>query len=79
MTASYDSQVEVYTDHEPGNPEIHAIKGLENWASDLEQWGSIRPSIEFRKTPDSDYYIYLSMTLVWEDNQWKVSEYGLEG
>lgn len=79
LSASYDSQVEVYTDHEPANPEIHAIKGLENWASDLEQWGSIRPSIEFRKTPDSDYYIYLSMTLVWEDNQWKVSEYGLEG
>lgn len=79
LSASYDLQVEVYTDHEPANPEIHAIKGLENWASDLEQWGSIRPSIEFRKTPDSDYYIYLSMTLVWEDNQWKVSEYGLEG
>ena len=79
LSASYDSKVEVYTDHEPANPEIHAIKGLENWASDLEQWGSIRPSIEFRKTPDSDYYIYLSMTLVWEDNQWKVSEYGLEG
>ena len=79
LSASYDSQVEVYTDHEPANPEIHAIKGLENWASDLEQWGSIRPSIEFRKTPDSDYYIYLSMTLVWEDNQWKVTEYGLEG
>ena len=79
LSESYDSQVEVYTDHEPANPEIHAIKGLENWASDLEQWGSIRPSIEFRKTPDSDYYIYLSMTLVWEDNQWKVSEYGLEG
>ena len=79
LSASYNSQVEVYTDHEPANPEIHAIKGLENWASDLEQWGSIRPSIEFRKTPDSDYYTYLSMTLVWEDNQWKVSEYGLEG
>ena len=79
LSASYASQVEVYTDHEPVNPEIHAIKGLENWASDLEQCGSIRLSIEFRKTPDSDYYIYLSMTLVWEDNQWKVSEYGLEG
>lgn len=79
LSASYDSEVEVYTDNEPANPEIHAIKGLENWASDLEQWGNIRPSIEFRKTPDSDYYMYLSMTLVWEDNQWKVSEYGLEG
>ena len=79
LSASYASQIEVYTDHEPANPEIHAIKGLENWARDLEQWGSIRPSIEFRKTPDSDYYIYLSMILVWEDNQWKVTEYGLEG
>ena len=79
LSASYDSQVEVYTDHEPANPEIHAIKGLENWASDLAQWGSIHPSIEFRITPESDYYVYLSMTLVWEDNQWKVSEYGLEG
>lgn len=79
LSESFDSAIDVYTDFEPADPEIHAIKGLENWARDLEQWGTIRPSIEFRKTPDSDYYMYLSMTLVWEDNQWKVSEYGLEG
>lgn len=79
LSKSFDSAIDVYTDFEPADPEIHAIKGLENWARDLEQWGTIRPSIEFRKTPDSDYYMYLSMTLVWEDNQWKVSEYGLEG
>lgn len=79
LSSSYNGSVDVYTDLEPAAPEINAIKGLENPVHDMAIWGAVRPVIQFRKTPDSDYYMYLSMTLTWEDNQWKVSEYGLEG
>lgn len=79
LSTSYNLDVDVYTDHEPADPKINAIKSLENMVHDMADWGTIRPYIEFRKTPDSDYYMYLSMTLAWEDGQWKVSEYGLEG
>ena len=79
LSSSYNGNVDVYTDFEPADPEINAIKGLENPVHDMAIWGAVRPAIQFRKTPDSDYYMYLSMTLTWEDNQWKVSEYGLEG
>ena len=79
LSTSYNLDIDVYTDHEPADPKINAIKSLENMVHDMADWGTIRPYIEFRKTPDSDYYMYLSMTLAWEDGQWKVSEYGLEG
>lgn len=79
LSDNYSGTVDVYFDYEPADPVINAIKGLDNLVVDMCYWGEIRPSIEFRKTPDSDYYMYLSMTLTWENNQWKVSEYGLEG
>ena len=79
LSSSYNIDVDVYTDFEPAEPEINAIKGLDNLVHDMADWGVVRPSIQFRKTPDSDYYMYLSMTLTWEEGQWKVSEYGLEG
>ena len=79
LSNSYNGNVDVYTDFEPADPEINAIKGLENPVHDMAIWGVVRPAIQFRKTPDSDFYMYLSMTLTWEDNQWKVTEYGLEG
>ena len=79
LSASYNLDIDVYTDYEPVDPQINAIKSLDNLVHDMADWGTIRPYIEFRKTPDSDYYLYLSMTLAWENGQWKVSEYGLEG
>ena len=79
LSASYNLDVDVYTDYEPADPEINAIKGLDNLVHDMADWGTVRPSVQFRITPDSDYYVYLSMTLTWENDQWKVSEYGLEG
>ena len=79
LSASYNLDIDVYTDYEPADPQINAIKSLDNLVHDMADWGTIRPYIEFRKTPDSDYYMYLSMTLAWENGQWKVSEYGLEG
>ena len=79
LSDSHSGNIDVYTDFERADPVINSIKGLDNLVLDMAYWGELRPSIEFRITPDSDYYMYLSMTLVWEGNQWKVSEYGLEG
>ena len=79
LSDSHSGNIDVYTDFEPADPVINSIKGLDNLVLDMAYWGELRPSIEFKKAPDSDYYVYLSMTLTWEDNQWKVSEYGLEG
>ena len=76
---SHSGNVDVYTDYESADPVIHAIKGLDNLVPDMAYWGEIYPSVEFKISPNSDYYMYLSITLTWEDNQWKVSDYGLEG
>lgn len=79
LSASYHGDREVYAATGSQQPVIHAIKGLDNIAGDMTDHGELYPSIEFRVTPDSDYFVYLSITLVWEDNQWKVASYGLEG
>ena len=76
---SHSGNVDVYTDYESADPVIHAIKGLDNLVPDMAYWGEVYPSVEFKISPNSDYYMYLSITLTWEDNQWKVSDYGLEG
>lgn len=79
LSGSYSGDIDVYTDFEPAEPVIKAIKGLDSPVLDMAYWGELYPSVEFRLTPDSDYFMYLSMTLTWEENQWKVSSYGLEG
>lgn len=79
LSDSHSGNIDVYTDYESAEPVIHAIKGLDNLVLDMAYWGELYPSVEFRISPDSDYFVYLSMTLTWEDNQWKVSDYGLEG
>ena len=75
----WDWGVDVYTDFAAADPSINAIKGLDHLIYDMADRGELHPSVEFRKTPDSDYYIYLSISLAWEDNRWKVSFYALEG
>lgn len=79
LTEPYNWDVDVYTDYETVDPVINAIKGLDTLVLDMANWGEIHASVEFRETPDSDCFIYLSMELNWEDGQWKVSGYGLEG
>ena len=79
LSDTYSGNVDVYTDFEPADPVINSIKGLDTVVLDMAYWGELYPSVEFRVTPGSDYYMYLSMTLTWEDGQWKVSYYGLEG
>lgn len=75
LSDSYFGVVELYTD---GNPVIHATKGLDNIPQDMTERGVLHPSIEFYATPESDSYLYLSISLVWENNHWAVTSYGLE-
>lgn len=54
------------------------IQGLEDFVPYHAQYGRLDGSVEFRPTPDSDYFCYLSMTLEWE-GEWKVTWHGIEG
>ena len=79
LSQSYDWVIDTYAGFAPGEPEIDAIKGLDDVVHDMAYWGVIHPSVQFVASSDSDSFVYLSMTLTWEDSQWKVSFYGLEG
>lgn len=79
LSDTHRGDIDVYTDFEPAAPVINSIKGLDAVVLDMAYWGELYASVEFRVTPDSDYFMYLSITLTWEDGQWKVSDYGLEG
>ena len=79
LSDTHSGDIDVYTDFEPADPVINSIKGLDTVVLDMAYWGELHASVEFRVTPDSDYFMYLSMTLTWEGGQWKVSDYGLEG
>lgn len=79
LSDSFPWDVDVYPDHASSAPVINAIKGLDHVVHDMANRGRICPSVEFRHTPDSDYYIYLSIEMEWEDGQWKISGYALEG
>ena len=53
------------------------IKGLEN----INEWAtgdSCIASIQYLDSPESDSYEYLSLELVKQDGEWKVSFYGVE-
>lgn len=58
---------------------VNKIKGIENVEQDLLQKGYIVASIEFKNAEKSDYYIYLTVKIVQESDEWKVESYGLEG
>ena len=79
LSDTHSGDIDVYTDFEPADLVINSIKGLDAVVLDMAYWGELHASVEFRVTPDSDYFMYLSMTLTWEGGQWKVSDYGLEG
>lgn len=74
LAGTYSGDGALYTDFAGGEPVIHAIKGLDRAYQDR-----VSVSVEFLATADSDSYTYLSMELILEQGQWKISEYGLEG
>lgn len=70
-----------FTVYEGGDPDkvvINAIKGLENISADIEEKGYCIASVEFKKSAESDYYIYLTIEIIREDNQWKIAYYTME-
>lgn len=70
-----------FTVYEGGDPDkvvINAIKGLDNISADIEERGYCIASVEFKESAESDYYIYLTIEIIREDNQWKVAYYTLE-
>ena len=70
-----------FTVYEGGDPDkvvINAIKGLDNISADIEEKGYCIASVEFKKSAESDYYIYLTIKLIQEDDQWKIAYYTLE-
>lgn len=79
FSSSHNVEFTVYEGGDPDKVVINAIKGLKNISADIEEKGFCIASVEFKESAESDYYIYLTIEIVWEDNQWKVSEYGLEG
>ncbi len=77
LSVTFEEEIEGY----PGDTSaivIHTTKGLHDIPQAMTQYGRLSPSIEFLETADSDSYTYLSISLIWEENQWKVSSYGLE-
>ena len=70
-----------FTAYEGVDPEkvvINAIKGLDNISADIKERGYCIASVEFKQTAESDYYIYLTIEIILEDNQWKIAYYTLE-
>ncbi len=76
LSESYTGEPEVYSS---GNEVVHTVKEIYNIFPDMAKMGHLNVSVEFRPTPESDYYNYLSITLIWENNRWAVEFYGLEG
>jgi len=58
----------------PDGLESYTLKGMDNIVSNMAQNGEVSAIVELR---DSENLKYLSITLVWENGQWKVSDYGL--
>ena len=50
------------------------LKGMDSIVSDMAENGEVSATVEIR---DSENLKYLSITLVWENGQWKISDYGL--
>ena len=55
------------------------------WASwkkwnmaEFEEKGYCIASVEFKESAENDYYIYLTIEIIREDNQWKIAYYALE-
>lgn len=79
LSAEYTRDVEVYAGGAPEAAVVNPVKGLDTILHDMTNRGMCFPSVEFRPSADSDFFCYLSLELQWEDGQWKVLGYGMEG
>lgn len=79
LSDSCTQAMDIYSGGDPSAVTINTFKGLNTILHDMTNRGLCFPSLEFRPTPDSDYFLYLSIELGWENGQWKVLSFGLEG
>lgn len=78
FSRSHNVEFTVYQGSDPGKVVINAIKGLDDISTDIEEKGYCIASVEFKESAESDYYIYLTIEIIREDNQWKIAYYALE-
>ncbi len=76
LSETYTWDVEIFSS---GTEVVHAVKGMDEIPQTMAFTGQVDVSVEFRPTEDSDYFQYLSIALVWENDRWAVAYYGLEG
>lgn len=78
LSRDYPQPPEVYPAY-GGTVTVNAVKGLDTVVKDMARYGRLSPSVEFRASSQSDAFLCLSITLLWEQGQWRVTSYGLEG
>lgn len=78
FSRSHNVEFTVYEGGDPDKVVINAIKGPDNISADIEEKGYCIASVEFKKSAESDYYVYLTIKLIREEDQWKIAYYTLE-
>lgn len=78
FSRSHNVEFTVYEGGDPDDVVINAVKGLDNISADIAEKGYCIASVEFKKSAESDYYVYLTIKLIQEDDQWKIAFYTLE-
>ncbi len=73
LAASYKKDIEIYELSDKASN--ITLKGLEN----IKNGKTCTASLEFKTSPESDTFTYLTIELIKQSNNWKISFYGLEG
>lgn len=81
LPESYGYRMDTYQASDPGGVVLQPTTGLDNIPEDMARKGRLDVSVPFRPEADSDYFVYLSITLEWaqEAGRWQITFYGLEG
>ncbi len=77
LTADFGSLIDAYP-YAAENVVIQGYRLPQSVTHELASSGSCWASVAFRESPESDSYTYLSVTLVLENDEWKIESYGLE-
>ncbi len=77
LTEDHGSLMDV-SPYDPDQVRICDYQLPQSVTYELASNGYCRTSVVFYETPESDSYTYLSITLVMENEEWKIESYGLE-
>lgn len=75
----YPFRIDAYSETASDISAIYVAKGMDSVIRDMAHRGQLNASVEFRPSAGSDYFVYLTILLEWQDGQWVVTFYGLEG